>query len=1435
MAGNRMTWLKLTLTRAGLVLCSGACTYAAAPTKQIELEKQYNDEVRPLVQQYCLGCHSTEKHKGDMDLERFASFQEVLKHPKAWQQVVEQLSLGEMPPKGKPRPEPGQVQHLLGWINDALDQAVLTRAGDPGPVVLRRLNNAEYTYTVRDLTEVDTLDPVKEFPTDSAAGEGFMNTGGSLVMSPALLSKYFDAAKEIASHAVLLPDGIRFSPKTSRRDWTEEILTEIRALYRQFTDPEGADKVNLQGIVLDTNKGGRLPLERYLRALLDYRAVRQSPTDGNDGPELSKLANTRGLSPKYLTSLWSLLNGGEPSPLLDEIRARWRRAAPEDAVELAGHIGQWQKALWKFSSVGHIGKLGGPKAWMEPVNPLVDQEEFHLKLAAPTNRQEVVIYLVANDAGDGNAGDFVVWQQPRLVVPGHPNLFLRDARDFIREMSARRQRLFASAEECLVAAAEIGTSTQFDLAELARQHRVETDTLKAWLGYLGLDSSATLSLDHLINQISKAGGYDFVQGWGSLDTPNLVANSSDQHVRIPGNLDAHSVALHPSPKLNAAIGWCSPGVATVRVQASVTHAHPECGNGVEWFVEVRRGNSRVRLAKGVAQGGKEVRIGPFENLALQRNDLVSLLIGPRDGNHACDLTKVELAIEADNGRQWSLTRDVADSILAGNPHSDVWGNATWHFYAEPVSNERVPFMPAGSLLARWQFAANPKEKHHLASAIQTLLTTGPLPSQAEGPDRELYQQLSSLSGPFASRGQESPAQGVARLEAGTHSTLDDVRAKDSATHSVSLPGSGAEWSLDPAGFGRHPNGSPIDAASLCVQAPSVIEIRLPAELVAGTEFVTTARLDSMTGAEGSVQLEVTTNAPTAASGLLVSGAKVSDRTGPWTSDNRQVSYRVPIVVNEGSQARKRIENGFDQFRRWFPAALCYEKIVPVDEVITLILFHREDEPLCRLMLDDLQRASLDRLWDELRFVSRDALTLVDAFDQLWQYATQDADPKVFEPLRQPIRERAAAFRKRLADTQPKQLAAVLEFANRAYRRPLTDHEVEELRSLYAKLRAEELPHEEAIQFTLARVLVAPAFLYRLETAGPGSEPVPVSSWELASRLSYFLWSSTPDPELLEAARTGRLCSSEALTGQARRMLHGGRVRRLATEFACAWLQIHDFDELNEKSERHFPTFATLRGPMYEEAIRFFTELFQNDGSVLDIYDADHTFLNETLAKCYGIPGVAGPEWRRVDGVKKFGRGGVLGLGATLAKESGASRTSPILRGNWVSEVLLGDRLPRPPKDVPRLPEDEAAENLTVRQLVEKHSSDERCATCHKRIDGFGFALEGYDAIGRARTRDLADRPIETHATLLDGTMVEDADGLRSYLLTKKREAVLRQFCRKLLGYALGRSVLLSDKPLVTEMQHQLTEHDFRFSAAVETIVRSRQFLDIRGKDMTDED
>jgi len=295
------------------------------------------------------------------------------------------------------------------------------------------------------------------------------------------------------------------------------------------------------------------------------------------------------------------------------------------------------------------------------------------------------------------------------------------------------------------------------------------------------------------------------------------------------------------------------------------------------------------------------------------------------------------------------------------------------------------------------------------------------------------------------------------------------------------------------------------------------------------------------------------------------------------------------------------------------------------------------------------------------------------------------------------------------------------------------------------------------------------------------------------------------------------------------MLKDDRLRALAIEFGTQWIHVRGFDELKEKNEKLFPTFdANLRKAIYEESVLFFQDLFQSDRPITDILDANYTFLNETLAKHYGIPGVTGPQFRRVEGVKKYGRGGVLGLASVQAKEAGASRSSPVLRGNWVVETLLGEKLPRPPPNVPRLPEEEGDGGLTMRQQVEKHAKVPACAVCHVRIDPFGFALEKYDAIGRLRAKDLGGLAVDAKAKLRDGTEFEGIDGLRTYLLTKKKDVIVRLFCRRLLGYALGRAVALSDEPLLDEMVAELNKNGGRLSAAVLAIVRSQQFRMVRG-------
>ncbi|WP_193211079.1 DUF1592 domain-containing protein [Luteolibacter marinus] len=872
-------------------------------------EAAFQATIRPILEDYCIDCHSAKRQKGDLDLERFATVADIRADPGVWQHVEEQLDLDEMPPRDKTQPLAGEEETLRSWVRATLKEIARESAGDPGPVVVRRLSNAEYTYTLRDLTGIDSLDPAREFPVDGAAGEGFTNAGAALVMSPALFTKYLDAGKEVAAHAVLLPDGIGFSEKVTRRDWSEEKLKAIRDFYGRFVEIGEATRVSVQEVSFQSKDAGVIPLEKYFEATFAIR----------DGGDLEEIAGERGLSPKYLRTLWSALNDPSPSPLLEVVRRRWRES--NSSAETAATVRTWQKALWRFETIERVGRPGGPQKWQQPA--------------------------------------------------------------------------------------------------------------------------------------------------------------------APGELDE------------------------------------------------------------------------------------------------------------------ALRKTVPDGM------------------------------------------------------------------------------------------------------------------------------------------------------SLADLAP-----------------------------------------------------------------------------------------GFDAFRELFPAALCYERIVPIDSVVTLLLYFREDEQLRRLMLDDAQAAELERMWHELHFVSESALRQVDVYEQVWQFVTQggENDPakNPLNPLREPIMKRAEDFRAERIAVEPAQLDGVLDFAGKAWRRPLAAPEKDQLRGLYQQLRDEELPHDDSIRLLIARVLAAPAFLYKLESPAAGERATPVSDLELATRLSYFLTSSTPDDELKALAAEGKLGDPDVLAAQAKRLLSGPEVRRMAIEFGAQWLHVRDFDQLDEKSETHFPGFAAIRADLDEEPVRYFTDFFQNDGSVTGLLDADHTFVNGRLANYYGIPGIEGDEWRRVDGLREHGRGGVLGFGATLAMQSGASRTSPILRGNWICETLLGEKLPRPPKGVPTLPEQPPA-GLTERQFTAQHSEDPKCSRCHLRIDPFGFSLEEFDAIGRFRSVDAAGLAIDASAKTPDGAEFTGIDGLRAYLMNKRGDDFVRQFCKKLLGYALGRGVMLSDEPLLDEIQERLAENDHRVSIAIEMIVRSPQFREIRGRDFVSND
>jgi hypothetical protein len=1392
---SRWIWL---VPVCGLALLAATVTTAGkdAPAPPADLAVEYANQVRPLMTQYCLTCHSHKKRKGDLDLERFTSIDEVRKDVRPWQAVVEMLEAGEMPPKEKPQPRPEERRRLVAWARGMLDAEARSRGGDPGRVVVRRLSNAEYNNTVRDLTGVD-LRPARDFPGDGAAGEGFTNAGDALVMSPTLLNKYLNAAKEITAHTVLLPDGFRFSPATTRRDWTDEVLAELRTFYGQYA-PDG-----------------KLPLRPYLLATLRHRDELAAGKIA-----LEAVAARDKLNVKYLQILWRSLNDQQPSYPLDRLRSRWRRASVKDVDALLAEIATWQGSLWRFVPIGSY-RYGNSIRQLANNPALAETQTLRFQLKPVPGQSEVVLYLDARAFPSSGDGSYAVWHRPRFEGGKKAPLLLRDYAQYGDQFEVDYRALFAETPTYLAAAVEAANDRKLTLSDLAKKHGLDGAWLQRWIDLLAVEPLVKAAppsepagqlipaapLELLPSKLEQHNQKPAINGWVAkgTDLPVLISNASDKVEQIPGRVSPHQVVVHPTPTQFVAAVWHSPVEGRVRAAAKIVHAHPVCGNGIAWWLEHRRMDGAERailLAEGTIDVGKSAEASPRE-MKVARGDLVILAVDARDGNHVCDLTEITLNITETEkpGSVWDLARDVADTVLQGNPHADKYGNAdVWRFVQGPVnksvratgSRTRIP---PDSILARWRSAAcDPRQQREaakLADQVRTLLT-GDRPVQEKHPDRILYDALVSLDSPLL--------QGI-----------------DLTRFRKAQPSGTARFGLDKARFGRHPLGKTAEEASLVVPGNSVLEVRLPAVLCRDREFVVEGKLDPA-GTDCAVQFQVLTAPP-----------------GP----DAPLDAKAPCVAAPGSTAAKQLFQGFDDFRRCFPTFICYSRVIPDDEVVCLKLYHREDEALIRLFLDDAQTRRLDRLWAELRFISQWPVTEHKHLPLFIGFVTQDQPKELlayFESQREPFRQRALTFEKEVEAAVPTQVEAILDFASRAYRRPLQDQEKNELRQLYAVLRNKGLAHEEAFRTVLTRVLISPSFLFRIESAVAGNEAQPVGDWELASRLSYFLWATMPDAELRQVAAEGRLRDPKVLAAQVTRMLKDPKVRGLASEFATQWLHIRDIQQNREKNEKLFPTFDdTLRQALFEESVLFFQDLFQSDRPLHEILDADHTFLNETLARHYGIPGVAGAEWRRVTGVKQYGRGGVLALGSVLTKQSGASRTSPVLRGNWLVESMLGEKLPKPPPDVPRLPEEETASEGTVRQMVERHTRVAQCTVCHQRIDPFGFALEKYDPIGRFRTKDLGGRPIDTKVRLKDGTEFEGIDGLRSYLLTQRQRDFRRHFCQKLLGYALGRSVTLSDQPLLDGMVDGLKKNQDRLSVLVQMIVRSKQFRYHRGREATKDD
>jgi hypothetical protein len=402
---------------------------------------------------------------------------------------------------------------------------------------------------------------------------------------------------------------------------------------------------------------------------------------------------------------------------------------------------------------------------------------------------------------------------------------------------------------------------------------------------------------------------------------------------------------------------------------------------------------------------------------------------------------------------------------------------------------------------------------------------------------------------------------------------------------------------------------------------------------------------------------------------------------------------------------------------------------------------------------------------------------------------------------------------------------ISEFATKAWRRDGSVAELQALFNLYqAEMQKEGMLFNNAMHQPLVAILMSPRFLYRFTESHGSQEPYALNDNELATRLAFTLWGSLPDDELLDLAEQGKLRDANVLQQQAQRMIDDPRFRGFIEQFAAHWLHFAEFEAKAAPDLEKFDDFTPrLKDAIHEELNTFLKYVFKENHSMLTLLDSDFTFLNGILAEHYGIEGVKGQDFQKVQLPEDSPRGGLMGMASIQMINSTPLRTDPIHRGLWVYEVLLGKPVPEPPPNVPQLSDDEVSEDgLTVAQQLAQHREDPACFSCHDRFDPLGVAMENFDPIGRWREEIEPGKPVDSLGVFGDGTEIAGIRGLREAVMADK-DAFLQNFTRKLIGYGLSRSYLLSDKPLQEEMLKQLAANNYRPQPAIMALVTSQQF------------
>lgn len=660
-------------------------------------------------------------------------------------------------------------------------------------------------------------------------------------------------------------------------------------------------------------------------------------------------------------------------------------------------------------------------------------------------------------------------------------------------------------------------------------------------------------------------------------------------------------------------------------------------------------------------------------------------------------------------------------------------------------------------------------------------------------------------------------------------------------------------------FGQHPHGRKINEDALVLTAGNAIELEINTEDLPDGNII-------QLFADAELDREYSASAV-----RVYLQEKITDSTAG--------DFTFPLV-NPESKLAQELADSCQQVCRVFPNRFFYvDGTRGLSAGFHLIEgFFRDDQPLCKLVLSEEENRELNQLWEELDFGTQIAERMLRGFvfferseRNFMKHRDFDAfkeeDPELIKPETIQRLEDTYFLRSNIKNLTPEELAVhpihtffanireglqrrqsllraakpiylqqVEKFAESAFRRPLTESEIAQTRTFFQKISEQpEYGIEQAVRASVIRILVSPHFCYRIDPAPPGNSVQPLPDLALASRLSYFLWSSQPDEELLAIARAGKLQDEKALVEQTRRMLKSPKVSAFALEFFGPWLRYRDFLEQESVSREVFQQFDdALKQAMFEEPTRVATRLIQQNRPVTELLSGDTTLVNRRLAQHYNLPFTGSDgEWVEVSGLHNQGRSGLLGMAVFLTKNSQPQRTSPVKRGFWVVHHLLGEHIPPPPPDVVALPAKETdTDGKTIRQLLALHVEDAKCARCHVRFDGVGLAMEGFDAIGRSRQKDLAGREIDNVVKLPSGKEARGIPEFAEFLATERVDEFTETLSRKFLGYALGRSLQLSDQPLLAKMQNQLRKNDFRFGTLFETVVTSPQFRNQRCRDFS---